>query len=121
VLQSTPEKFKDTWKFGLGANYRHDANWMFRGGLAYDKSPVQTAYMTPRLPDADRTWLTGGVQYKMNPQLTLDFGAGYVWVKTPTIDSNPSGSAATTASVGRLRGRYSSDVVILSGQVVYSF
>jgi long-chain fatty acid transport protein len=121
VLQSTPEKFKDTWKFGLGANYRHDANWMFRGGLAYDKSPVQVAYMTPRLPDADRTWLTGGVQYKMNPQLTLDFGAGYVWVKTPTIDSNPSGSAATTASVGRLRGRYSSDVVILSGQVVYSF
>ena len=114
-LSSTPENFKDTWKFAVGANYRYGAQWMFRGGLAYDKSPVQTAFMTPRLPDADRTWLTGGVQYKMNPQLTLDFGAGYVWVKTPTIDSGAS------AGNGRLLGHYSSDVVILSGQVVYSF
>jgi len=121
VLSSTPENFKDAWKFALGANYHYDAKWMFRGGLAYDKSPVQTAFMTPRLPDADRTWLTGGLQYKMNPQLTLDFGAGYVWVKTATIDSNASGDPTITAGVGRLRGSYSNNVVILSGQVVYSF
>lgn len=117
VLQSTPENFKDTWKFAVGANYHYDANWMFRGGLATDKSPVQTAFMTPRLPDADRTWLTGGVQYKMNPQLVLDFGAAYVWVKTPKIDSN----AGNTAAFGRLLGDYSSNTVILSGQATYSF
>jgi len=121
VLQSTPENFKDAWKFAAGANYHHDASWMFRGGLAYDKSPVQTAYMTPRLPDADRTWLTGGVQYRANPKLTFDFGAAYVWVKTATIDSNPAGTPAVTAANGRLKGSYSNDVVILSGQVVYSF
>ncbi|HSB23242.1 MAG TPA: outer membrane protein transport protein, partial [Burkholderiaceae bacterium] len=120
-LSSTPENFKDTWKFAVGANYHYDANWMFRGGLAIDKSPVQTAFMTPRLPDADRTWLTGGVQYKMNPQLTFDFGAGYVWVKTATIDSNASADPTTTAKYGRLKGNYSNNVVILSGQVAYSF
>jgi long-chain fatty acid transport protein len=92
-----------------------------RGGLAYDKSPVQTAYLTPRLPDADRTWLTAGLQYKASPKLALDFGAGYVWVKTATIDSNPSGNPLTTAGVGRLKGNYSNNVVILSGQAVYSF
>ena len=121
VLQSTPENFKDAWKFALGANYRYGAQWMLRGGLAYDKSPVQTAYLTPRLPDASRTWLTGGAQYKMNPQLTFDFGAGYVWVKTSTIDSNASANPATTAGYGRLRGNFSNNVVILSGQVAYSF
>ncbi|HSW21830.1 MAG TPA: outer membrane protein transport protein, partial [Burkholderiaceae bacterium] len=109
------------WKYAVGANYHHDANWMFRGGLAYDNSPVQTAYLTPRLPDADRTWLTGGLQYKANPKLAFDFGAAYVWVKTPTIDSNPSGTPAVTAAYGRLKGNYSSNVVILSGQVAYSF
>jgi long-chain fatty acid transport protein len=82
---------------------------------------VQTAYLTPRLPDADRTWLTGGAQYKMNPQLTFDFGAGYVWVKTATIDSNASANPATTAGYGRLKGNFSNNVVILSGQVAYSF
>jgi len=121
VLQSTPENFKDAWKFALGANYRYGAQWMFRGGVAYDKSPVQTAYLTPRLPDANRTWLTGGAQYKMSPQLTFDFGAGYVWVKTSTIDSNASGDPAITAGYGRLKGNFSNNVVILSGQVAYSF
>jgi long-chain fatty acid transport protein len=117
VLQSTPENFKDAWKFAVGVNYRYNDSWKFRGGLAYDKSPVQTAYRTPRLPDGDHTWLTGGVQYKMNPQLALDFGAAYLWVKTPTIDSN----AGSTAAFGRVNGNYSSSVVILSGQVTYSF
>jgi long-chain fatty acid transport protein len=121
VLQSTPENFKDAWKFALGANYRYDTNWLLRGGLAFDQSPVRTDFRTPRLPDTDRTWLTGGVQVKMNPNLTLDFGAAYVWVKSASIDSNPTNSAASTAAFGRLHGNYSSNVVIVSGQATYSF
>jgi long-chain fatty acid transport protein len=121
VLQTTPENFKDTWKFALGAHYRHDDKWTLRAGVALDKSPVQTDFRTPRLPDADRTWLTAGVQYKASPQMTLDFGAGYIWVKNAPIDSNPSGAPATTAAVGRLRGNYDANVVLLSGQLTYSF
>jgi long-chain fatty acid transport protein len=89
--------------------------------VALDKSPVQTEFRTPRLPDTDRTWLTAGVQYKMNAQTALYFGAGYIWVKSAAIDSNPSGAPAATAAVGRLRGSYDANVVILSGQITYSF
>ena len=121
VLQTTPENFKDTWKFALGAHYRLDANWTLRAGVALDKSPVQTDFRTPRLPDADRTWLTGGAQYKVNPQMTLDFAAGYIWVKDASIDSNRSGAAAATAAFGRLRGSYDANVVLLSGQFTYTF
>jgi long-chain fatty acid transport protein len=121
VLQSTPENFKDAWKFALGAHYRYDTQWTLRGGVAFDQSPVRTEFRTPRLPDADRTWLTGGVQYKLNPQSVLDFGAGYIWVKKATIDSNPSGAPATTAALGRLSGTYDANVVLLSGQLTYSF
>src|SRR5512134_1731940 len=121
VLQTTPENFKNTWKFALGAHYRRDATWTLRAGVALDKSPVQTDFRTPRLPDADRTWLTGGAQYKVNPQMTLDFAAGYIWVKDASIDSNPSGAAAATAAFGRLRGSYDANVVLLSGQFTYTF
>ncbi|MCW5661641.1 MAG: outer membrane protein transport protein [Burkholderiaceae bacterium] len=121
VLSSTPENFKDTWKFALGAHYRYDAKWTLRAGVALDKSPVQTEFRTPRLPDADRTWLTAGVQYKLNPQAVLDFGAGYIWVKDAAIDSNPSGAPAATAAFGRLRGSYDANVVLLSGQFTYTF
>jgi long-chain fatty acid transport protein len=121
MLQTTPENFKDTWKFALGAHYRLDAKWTLRAGVALDKSPVQTADRTPRLPDADRTWLTGGVRYRLNPQAALDFGAGYIWVKHAAMDSNPNGAPAATAAFGRLRGSYDANVVLLSGQFTYSF
>ena len=63
ALAQTPLNFKDAWRFSLGANYHYDDQWKFRMGVAYDQSPVQDADRTPRLPDSDRTWLAGGVQY----------------------------------------------------------
>jgi len=119
VLQSTPENFRDTWKVAIGANYRYNSEWMWRGGLALDQSPVKTEFRTPRLPDADRTWLTGGVQYKMGPNFKFDFGAAYVWVKEASININ--GSPPSTAAYGLLNGKYTSNTVIASGQVSYSF
>jgi long-chain fatty acid transport protein len=119
VLQSTPENFRDAWKLAVGANYRYRSDWMFRGGLAFDQSPVQAAYRTPRLPDADRTWLTAGAQYRANPKLRLDVSAAYLWVKTATIDIN--GSPPSTAAYGLLNGHYDNSTVIVSAQATYSF
>ena len=92
---------------------------MWRGGLAYDQSPVKTEYRTARLPDADRTWLTGGGQYKMSDSLKLDFGAAYIWVKNASI--NTPNDAVSKASSGVLNGNYNSNTVILSGQATWSF
>lgn len=116
VLQSTPEYFKDSWKFAVGANYRHNSAWMLRGGLAFDQSPVQDAYRTPRLPDNDRTWLTAGAQYSAIPNMKIDFGAAYVWVKKAPINADGSSSGA-----GVLNGHYNANTVIVSGQLNYAF
>ena len=59
ILSTTPENFRDTWRFSVGANYRYSRQWTFRGGLAFDQTPVRDAERTPRLPDNDRTWLVG--------------------------------------------------------------
>ena len=88
VLQSTPENFEDAWKFAIGANYRVDRSWMVRAGLAYDESPVQMAFRTPRLPDNDRTWLTAGGQYRFANGVALDFGAAYIWVSGANVNKN---------------------------------
>ena len=58
VLSTTPENFRNTWRASVGAIYRFSDNWLVRGGVAYDQSPVRDAERTPRLPDNDRTWLT---------------------------------------------------------------
>ena len=118
VLSSTPENFKDTWKVAFGAHYRYNSAWLLRGGFALDQSPVPDADRTPRLPDAARTWLALGAQYRIGPNLTFDAGAAYVLVKKASID-NRGGSAVN--AYGRLAGHYDSNTLIASGQVSYSF
>lgn len=83
-----------------------------------DQSPVPNADRTPRLPDAERTWLALGAQYRIGPNLTFDAGAAYVLVKKASIDNR--GGSAVNAN-GRLAGRYDSNTLIASGQVSYSF
>src|SRR4029078_9523158 len=59
-------QFKDTYRIGIGANYkwRDDFTWKF--GVAYDKSPVKDEFRTTFLPDNDRTWLAVGGKYRMS-------------------------------------------------------
>jgi long-chain fatty acid transport protein len=112
----TPENFRDTWRFAVGANYHYTDAWTFRGGLAYDQTPVRNAERTPRLPDEDRTWLAVGVQYRFNPQLAFDLGYTHIFIKDPSINQN----AGDPARYGVISGDYSSDVNIVGLQLTYS-
>jgi long-chain fatty acid transport protein len=123
-LQSTRESFDDTWRVAIGANYHHNDQWLFRAGLAYDQSPVQDAYRTVRLPDADRMWLALGAQYRFNPSLWLDVGAAYLWVRSASINdvgSTNLGVAPSAAQNGMVNGSYDSSTVILAAQLTYAF
>jgi long-chain fatty acid transport protein len=117
VLQSTPENFDDTWRFSVGATYKYNDQWKFRGGLAFDQSPVNSTDRTVRLPDNDRIWIAGGAQYKFSPQLRFDLGVAYVHADKADIDQN----AGNTAQYGLVNGHYDFNVLIVSGQMVYSF
>ncbi len=123
-LVKTPLFFRDTWRFSVGANYKYSDQWMFRMGVAYDESPVQDADRTPRLPDSDRTWLSGGVQYKYGKQWKFDVGATYIWVNNGSINNagnDPATNQPSQSAYGLINGSYSNNVVIFSGQVTYSF
>jgi long-chain fatty acid transport protein len=117
VLQSTPENFDDVWRYSFGATYHWNDAWAFRGGVAFDQSPVNNTDRTVRLPDSDRTWLTGGVQYKINRNLKLDGGFAYIWLKDGDINQN----AGSTAANGLVKGKYESSVTIFSAQLTYTF
>jgi long-chain fatty acid transport protein len=116
VLETTPENFRNTWRGSIGANYRYNDQWTFRGGVAYDQSPVRDQFRTPRLPDNDRTWLALGTQYKFSPSLSLDVAYAYIWVKSPSINQNEGNTAAN----GLISGSYSSNVNIFGLQLTYT-
>ena len=116
VLSTTPENFRDTWRFSAGANYRYSDVWIFRGGLAYDQTPVRDAQRTPRLPDQDRTWVALGVQYKFSPTIAVDFAWAYIFIRNPNINQNEGSTAAN----GLISGSYRSNVNIVGLQLTYT-
>ncbi len=120
TAQILETKFKDTWRFALGANYKMSQDIKFRAGIAYDNSPVPNAeYRITSLPDNDRTWLTAGVQWKPTPTSALDVGAAYIWVKDAPIN-NP-GWARATLPQGLLKGNYDDYSWLIGAQYSMGF
>jgi long-chain fatty acid transport protein len=116
TVSVTPERWRDAWRYALGANYSLTDTVMLRAGVAYDETPVPTATRTPRLADADRTWLAVGARWIRGP-LTLDFGFAHLFARSVSLAQN-GGNAATS---GVLVGRQSADVEVISTQLVYRF
>jgi long-chain fatty acid transport protein len=117
VLSTTPENFRDTWRLSVGANYRYTDAWTWRGGLAFDQSPVRDTDRTPRLPDNDRTWIALGAQYKYSPAIAIDFAWAYIFVKDSSMNQN----AGSTAANGLISGTYKNNVNIAGLQLTYTF
>jgi long-chain fatty acid transport protein len=117
VLASTPENFRDTWRVSAGATYHYNDAWSFRGGVAWDESPVNATDRTPRLPDGNRTWLALGTKYQVNRNLALDAGFAYVFISRPSSNQN----AGSTPAFGLIDGHYEGSATVLSGQLTYSF
>ncbi|RPH66523.1 MAG: hypothetical protein EHM83_03785 [Burkholderiales bacterium] len=106
--------FKDSWRIGLGANYRMDERWTLRLGVAYDRTPVQDAERTPRLPDMNRKWASVGAQWRMSQQLAFDVGFTYIF-------SSDASSDLRSTTAGNLTGKYSNKTWVLGGQARYTF
>ena len=115
-LQTIPENFRDTWRISGGANYRYSDQWIFRGGLAYDQTPVRNDTRGPRLPDNSRTWFALGVQYKFSPSWAIDFAYAYELMSDPSINTN----LGSTAANGLISGSYKTGVNIVGMQLTYT-
>lgn len=71
ALSTLPLRFEDTWRAGLGANYRLDERRKLRLGTAWDLSPVRDEFRTPRLPDEDRAWAAAGFEWKLGDKTAV--------------------------------------------------
>lgn len=94
---TTPEDYRDTWRFALGANYRVNDQWLIRMGGGYDQTPTVYPERDVRLPDANRWALSIGTHYQMLYNLGLDAGFTYLFANS-TADINnttPIGALST--------------------------
>jgi long-chain fatty acid transport protein len=119
-VSTVPLHFEDTWRVGLGLNYRLDDRRKLRLGTAYDRTPVQDEFRTPRLPDEDRIWAAGGLEWRLGEKAAVDVGYAHLFVDK-AVSAVPNQASATAAPAGPLMGEYSAKVDIVSVQFRLSF
>lgn len=109
--------FRNTSRLAIGGHYKPGNNWIFRGGLAYDETPVRSPEQrSARIPDNDRTWLSLGFGYAASKAWSFDVGYSHLFVNdTPINNSSRASSGAT------LIGTYEASVDILSAGVNFNF
>lgn len=111
----TPENWENTMFYSAGVTYRPTSQWSLQGGLAYDATPIpDSASRTPRIPDADRVWLSGGIGYQWSDALKVNLAYTHIFVDSPSITH----SSATTGSI---TGTYDNRVDIVAASLSLTF
>ena len=113
VVGVTPENWRDTWRYSVGANYHYSNTLTLRGGVAFDQRAASDEFRTARIPDEDRTWLAFGAQYRMSERSRIDVGYAHLFVKDARLNKTEGGVSLT--------GTYEGSVDIVSAQLTVDF
>ena len=117
ILSSTPEKWRNTGFYALGADYKPNTTWTVRGGIGYDMTVIRSArYRTPRIPDGRRFWGSLGLSYAFR-NMQLDLGYAHIWV----VGGHAKGTDNKNAAIGYPNIKYSSQANMLSLGLQYKF
>ncbi len=109
-----PENWDNNMRYGIGLTYAHNDRWTFRGGIAYDESPISDLYRTPRIPGEDRKWISIGASYNYSDHITIDTGYTHIFVSDPSMND-------VTSTGYTLSGDYDASVDLLGIQMRWLF
>jgi long-chain fatty acid transport protein len=109
--------YDNTSRYSVGVHFKPDNRWVYRGGLAYDETPIQSAEKTTaRIPGNDRKWLSVGLGYMPSLAWSLDIGFSHLFINDTDINN-----IGSTTSGATLKGTFESSVDIISAQANYNF
>ena len=112
--------FRDTTRLSLGVDYKYSEQWSFRGGTAWDQSPVTNDVRTVRLPDNDRWWLSVGTRWRPTQNLMLDASYAHLFVRDTSIALTRAQTGAPASFSSTVLGDYDNSVNILSLQLTWA-
>jgi long-chain fatty acid transport protein len=97
---SIPQRWKDTWNFGAGADWDVTPDLTLRAGYIHLESPVPERTLAPVLPDASRHVITVGAGYRSgNHRIDAAYGLSIIGDRNVTANQNPfyNGAYETTS------------------------
>jgi long-chain fatty acid transport protein len=84
----TIAEWEDSWFGSIGLEYQADEQWTLRAGAGIDASPIPDATRNPRIPDADRTWISIGFTFQMTEALSLSASYAHLFLPDEPIALN---------------------------------
>lgn len=94
----TPLNWNDTYRIGMGGQYRAFDSLMLQAGLSYDSSPTSKSRRTPNLPMDRQIRVGAGVEYFMYTAVTVGLNYEYMNMGSAPINN--------TSSMGVISGNY---------------
>lgn len=70
-----PTKWRDTYHYAWGVQYRLNSKWAFTSGIAYDTNPVDAKDRSPEMPSDRQIRYAIGTQYQLKDTMTV---GGYI-------------------------------------------
>lgn len=109
-----PQNWHDTVRLAVGSIYEPSEDWTFRTGFSYDPSPVDSEFLSPRIPSSDSFGLDLGATYRPNDNLGLTARWYHLFYTDRDINR-------TVPGAGTLTGEYESSTDVFSFVVDWRF
>lgn len=109
--------YRDTFSVGVGGEYDLNETLTLRAGTMFDRSPTNPQFLTTRVPDGDRAWLSAGATYNISSALALNLSYAHTFVAKANIirpDHYYDGTAAAITATTRSLTRGNADQVAAS-------
>lgn len=81
-------QYDDSMRYAVGFSHESESPWIWRFGVAIDEAPqTNPELLSPRIPDQDRVWFSGGFNYEFSEATSVDVGYTYIKVDKAKINN----------------------------------
>ena len=120
----TTSNWNNNIRASLGAEYQLRPQWRLRGGVMFDQTPVPgPEERSPRIPDANRYWISAGASWQLSPAIAIDVAYSHLFFADANIDRtiDLAPQVAPGVFTDTLKGRFDSTVDALAIELRYRF
>lgn len=108
-------RYHDSYSVSVGGEYDIGPALTLRAGTMFDRTPTNSQFLTTRVPDGDRTWLTGGATWNVSNRLALNLSYAHIFVaKADIIRADNYGGPITVTTVTRSQATGNADQIAAS-------
>jgi long-chain fatty acid transport protein len=95
-----PEHYHNSWNFSVGGDYFATEQFILRGAIGYDQTPVNNQYRNPQLPDNNRYVFALGGHYQATKTIGFDLGWSHLFIKQARVNppTQVTGTQRTTTN-----------------------